>query len=293
MPRTDVEIRSLLTATDVDVLPDTSIVVDRGEYVVVRTPTNPTYFWGNFLMWRRAPEPGDRERWERAFAEEFGSQRESRHVSLCWDLPGQDGAFEQFVEAGYCPDRAVALVAEPDELVDHPRANRDVSVRALDIDGDEELWAAVVELQVDSREEGHSEASYRRFVTARMEDRRVRFREGDGAWFVAQLPSGEVAASCGVVVTQGRGRYQAVDTAIAHRRLGIARRLVSEAGHVAVARFGARQLVIGADAEYHALALYESLGFTVRERCLALCWWPGAPGADAHPAWGEHAGPAD
>jgi GNAT superfamily N-acetyltransferase len=290
MPRTNVEIRSLLAATDVDVLPDTSLVVDRGEYVVVRTPTNPTYHWGNFLLWRRPPEAGDRARWEAAFLEEFGGeQRGSRHVSLCWDVPGEDGAaLEEFVAVGYEADRGVALVAEPDDLVDHPRACVDAQVRALDPDGDEEMWAAVLELQVASREPNHPEEYYRTFVTARMADRRARFRAGDGAWFVALL-DGEVAGSCGVVVTQGRARYQAVDTAPAFRRRGVASRLVVEAGRHAVSNSDARQLVIGADAEYHALPLYESLGFTVRERCLAVCWWPGAEDAGRHPQFGRFA----
>ena len=72
--------------------------------------------------------------------------------------------------------------------------------------------------------------------------------------FVAITSGGEVAASCGVVVTEGRGRYQAVDTATEHRRQGIARRLVYEAGRHAAQEFGARQLLIAADVDYHACA---------------------------------------
>ena len=292
MPRTDVEIRSLMAATDVDVLPDTSIVTDRGDYVVVRTPTNPTYFWGNFLLWRRPPEVGDRERWEAAFLEEFGTDRPSRHCSLCWDVPGEDGAAQaEFVDAGYDPDLAVALVARPHELRAHARASDEVTVQVLDPDADADLWDAVLQLQVDAREDGHTEAEYRTFAAARMDDRRVRFRAGDGAWLVARLASGEVVASCGIVVTDGRCRFQAVDTAPEHRRRGIATRLVYEAGRVAIDRFGAEHLVIVADANYHALPLYESLGFVERERCLAVCWWPGAPRAARHPRWGTSARP--
>ena len=292
MPRTDVQIRSLLAATDIDVLPDSAIVEDRGEYVVVRTPTNPNYFWGNFLHWRRAPRAGDREVWEQAFDEEFG-ERPERHAAFSWDVIGEDGAaVTEFGAAGYRMDRAVALVADPHELVDHPRASREVTVRALDPHGDEALWQEVHDLQLAGREPGHVESNYDTFLSARMRDRRVRFEAGDGAWFVAQLPDGTVAASCGVVVTEGRARYQAVDTLEQFRRRGIASRLVTEAGRVAIARFGAKQLVIGADAEYHAMPLYESLGFTIRERCLALVWWPGVAGADLHPRWGEFARPA-
>ena len=101
-------------------------------------------------------------------------------------------------------------------------------------------------------------------------------RPADRGWFVAQVPDGEIVASCGIVVTHGRGRFQAVDTAEAHRRRGIASRIVHDVGRVAFDRFGAEQLVIVADAEYHAFE---------RERCLAVCWWPGAPNAQAHPVF--------
>ncbi|MCW2921424.1 MAG: N-acetyltransferase [Thermoleophilia bacterium] len=293
MPRTDIQIQSLMVATDIDVLPDTSHVEDRGAYVVVRTPTNPSYHWGNFLLFREPPKPGDREQWEAAFEAEFGTEREYRHCAICWDRPGEEGAARtEFVEtAGYDPDPAVALVAQPHELVEHPRMNRDVTVTALDPDGDDALWAGLLELQVLGREPGHSEADYRPFAEARMADRRKRFRAGDGAWFVAQLADGTIAGSCGVVVTQGRGRYQAVDTHPDHRRLGIATRVVYDAGRAAIDEYGAEHLVIAADAEYHALPLYESLGFVARERMFAVCWWPGAPRAAEHPRWGSLARP--
>jgi hypothetical protein len=61
--------------------------------------------------------------------------------------------------------------------------------------------------------------------------------------------------------------------------------VVHDAGRAALEQFGASHLVIGADAEYHALPLYESLGFVVRERSLAVCWWPGAPRASLHPSF--------
>ncbi len=293
MPRVDVSFQSLMVATDVDVLPDTAEVTDRGAYVVVRTPSNPSYHWGNFVLFRQPPEAGDRARWESTFEAEFGADRAYRHCALVWEPPGTDGAArEEFVAVGYDPDVAVALVASPEELVLHPRANREVTVRALDPGGDDALWAEVLELQVAGREGGHSEADYRVFAEQRMADRRVRFRAGDGAWVVAIAPTGEIAASCGIVVTEGRCRYQAVDTVEQFRRQGIATRLVHDAGRIAVERYGAEHLVIVADAEYHALPLYESCGFVVRERCLAVCWWPTAPRAAEHPEWGVLARPA-
>jgi len=287
MPRTEVEFRSLLVATDVDVLSSRSIVEDRDAYVVVRTPTAPGHYWGNFLLYREEPRAGDRERWEADFAREFAEQPTSDHRAFTWDkIAGETGAIAEFVAAGYDPDPCVALVAAPEELVAHSRANGDVEIRPLDprAGHDEELWAEVIELQIASRDDGHSEANYRTYVKRRMEDHRARFVSGDGGWFAAVLPDGRIAASCGVIVTQGRARYQAVNTALKFRRRGIASRLVHDVGRHAVRELGAKQLVIAAQVGYHALPLYESLGFTQRDRGVNVTWWPEAPNAAMHPA---------
>lgn len=286
MPRTDVTFNSLLAATDVDVLSDQAVVVDRGEYVVVRSPASPNHHWGNFLLSRVPPRAGAREAWEAAFEREFADQPRSRHRAFAWEGEGgEEVAAAEFGAAGYDLDPCAALVARPEELVAHPRANAEVEIRALDPapGADEALWHATAELQVAGRGEGHPEADYREFLADRTAERRRRFLAGDGAWFVATMPGGEVVAACGIVVTQGRARYQAVDTAEAFRRRGIARRLVHDAGAHAVRELGARHLVIGAETDYHALPLYESLGFVVRERSLAVCWWPTAPNAAEHP----------
>ncbi|MCW2926038.1 MAG: GCN5-related N-acetyltransferase [Thermoleophilia bacterium] len=285
MARTDVEIRSLITATDIDTLPDTSVIEDRGEYVVIRSPSNPSHYWGNFLVWRSPPVSGDRERWEAAFEAEFGVERESTHVAFSWDVPGggPPGEVEQFVEAGYEADGDVGLIATPAELTPHPRAATDVTIELLDPEGDEQGWLDAIELQVENRDAGHDETFHRRFVERRMADRRERFLHGDGGWFLARTREGDVAASCGVIVTQGRARFQAVDTLERFRRRGIASRLVHDVGRAAIDRFGAETLVIVAEAGYHALPLYESLGFVQREHGFGLCWWPGSEHAGRHP----------
>lgn len=295
MVRTDVAFANLGVATDVDVLPDDSIIVDRGTYIVVRSPSNPSHYWGNFLVYPDAPHAGAgaRESWERDYVLEFGSERESHHLAFCSDgIDGDRGAASQFVDVGYEAIVDVALVAEPHELVAHPRANRDVEIRMLDPNGDEELHAAVIELQVEMREPGHEEHAYRDFKRRRQAERLPRFQAGDGGWFVALTPDGEIAASCGVIVTDGRARFQAVDTHERFRRRGIATRLVHDVGRAAFDHFGAKQLVIVADVEYHALGLYESLGFVQRHRSCALCWWPGSEGAAKHPVFGHLAGPS-
>ena len=269
--------RSLVFATDLDTLPLDRVVERRDDHLVVRSPGTPSHYWGNFLLFDDAPARGDAPRWEARFDEAFGGQPLIRHRAFAWDrTDGEAGAAaDEFVVRGYDLDRSVGLVARAGAVRPHARENRDVVVRALDPDGDRELWDAVVELQVAGRDAGHAETSYREFVRARLADRRALFRGGRGSWYVALDPgTSAVTASCGIVVVEGRGRYQVVDTALAYRRRGIGSRLLVEAARHATATFRADRFVIVADRGYHALALYESLGFEPVEDVCGVCLWP-------------------
>ena len=83
-----------------------------------------------------------------------------------------------------------------------------------------------------------------------------------------------VVGSCGIVATAGRGRFQVVDTALAFRSRGICSRLVVEAARLSAAEYGVARFVIVADLHYHALGLYESLGFERAEQLSGVCCWP-------------------
>jgi ribosomal protein S18 acetylase RimI-like enzyme len=273
--------RSLVRATEIDVLPLDRVLARRAGYLVVRSPRNPDHYWGNLLVFDEPPVRGDGGRWEKTFAAEFSDHERVRHVTLAWDRA--DGALgaarEEFAAHGYELELLVGLVARPERIRSHPRENTTVRVRALDdAPGvDELLWDQVIELQVASRDAHFAEDSSRAFCIERLRELRELFGKGRGAWYVALDESGdEVQGSCGVVVTAGRGRYQAVDTAEAHRRRGICSRLVVEAARASARDYGAEQLVICADPEYHALGLYESLGFAPAERAAGVCRQPPA-----------------
>lgn len=271
--------RALVWATDVDTLPLDRAIERRDGYLTIRSPGNPAHYWGNLLLFDEPPGEGDGARWEELFEREFGDEPRVAHRTFAWDrTDGVAGsAREEFVARGYDLDESIGLVADARRVQPHPRENREVIVRALDpaAGADEELWDEVVELQVASRDEGHDEETNRTFNRARLDDRRTLFLRGDGAWYVAIDPaSGEVAGSCGIVVAGGRGRFQVVDTALAFRRRGICSRLVVEAARHSAAAHGAERFVIVADVDYHALGLYESLGFEREEHVVGVCRWP-------------------
>jgi ribosomal protein S18 acetylase RimI-like enzyme len=275
--------RSLVWATSIDVLPPERIVRREDGHLVVHSPTNPSHWWGNLLLFDEVPTAGDGERWEALFEAAFAGDPRVTHRTFAWDRTGDEpgAADAEFGARGYELERSVGMIATPDQIRPHPRANAEVEVRALDpaVGGpDERRWEQVIELQVAARDvERHDEEPYRVFSRARQDDLRATFRAGRGAWYVA-LDGDEVAGTMGVVVTGGRARYQAVDTAITHRRRGICSRLLVEAARHAVATYGATDLVIVADPGYHAAGIYESVGFRPVERVCGVCRPPGNRG---------------
>jgi ribosomal protein S18 acetylase RimI-like enzyme len=273
--------RALTWATDIDKLPRNRVVQRREGYLVVRTPSEPGFYWGNLLLFDDPPAAGDRVRWERLFDTEFTGHPSVQHRTFAWDrVDGEIGqAHEEFVAVGYEMENTIALVAAPHELHPHARENREVNVRALDpaAGADRPLWEQVMELQVAEHDNASEPGDiYRAFLQRRMDALRTLFQDGRGAWYVALAGDGTVAGSCGVVVTGDRGRFHAVDTAAAHRRRGICSRLVVEAAHRSAEVHGAERLVISADAEYHALGLYESLGFRRTEHVHGVSQTPAA-----------------
>ncbi len=258
-------VRCLAWATDLDVLPANRIVERRGDHWLIRSPSNLQHWWGNFLLFDEPPRPGDGQRWEALASAEL--PRACRHRAFAWDSPlGEPGAAgSELMGRGYELELTAALIARPRDLRPRAGENREVVVRPLDPGGgaDRDAWRQVVELAVEqTREDGFEDLDgHRTFSVQRQADLRALFMAGRGAWWVAELPGGEVAGSLGLVVTNGRGRFQTVGTASAQRRKGICSRLVVEAARRSAERHRVEQLVICADPGYHALGLYESLGF--------------------------------
>ena len=269
--------RSLVLNTLIDVLPDDRVVTRERDHLIVRSPSNPGHWEGNMLLYDDAPAPGDRERWEGEFAAAFADEPAVRHRTFHWDrVDGEEGAaVTEFAARGYRLERDVGLIASPEAIVPHPKASRGVQIRALDPapGRDEELWEGAIAVSLANNAEDPSpDPDFEGFLRARQRERRTMFSAGRGAWYVAlDSIDGVVVACCGVIATGERGRFQAVDTAPSHRRRGIARRLVHDVAVDAAPRFGLTRFVIVADAEYHALGIYESLGFQRRER-LCSAW---------------------
>lgn len=258
------------------VLFDEVVVTPEAGFVAVHTPTNPTFWWGNLLVFPNAPAAGDETRWLELWSSAFGDRFE--HRTFAWDrADGVEGDVAAFERAGFEVERSAVLVAAP-EAVRPPRKDTShVIVREIDLQAEREQ---LVDLSMVVGEE--VEWSGERPETAR-EHNELQFRrrarhtaEGRGFWLGAFSVHGELVAALGVLsVGEGLARYQQVDTHPEWRRQGLCSRLLHDSARLARDRFDVRELAIVADREYHALDLYRSAGFEVVEHTVGLCRRPG------------------
>jgi len=265
--------KSLVFATDIDVLGLDHQLLRRDGYWVVRSPSNQTFWWGNFLMFDEAPAAGDGQLWEQSFVREFADLPRVTHRTFGWDrVDGETGAADvEFIARGYGLNRFTGLIAGADALRAHPRENREVEVRALNPQAgqDEQFWTQLIDLQAAEPPAGTGGEYHLRFLRELQAGQRELFEAGRGAWFVA-LEGDQAVASLGIVVTDGRARYQHVDTLASHRRRGIASRLVVEAARLTRMAHHVDHFVIVADPDYHAIGIYESVGFEPVETVCSL-----------------------
>ncbi|TVZ00389.1 GNAT family N-acetyltransferase [Trebonia kvetii] len=252
------EIRSLGYRTDLAILAlEGSQVTDQGDHLVIRTPGNPDYWWGNFLLLRDL-KPGSGAGWLVSFTAEFPG---ARHVALGLDETDADSVDPSEL-AGMTLERNAVMTAAAVHAP--PQPNTEAVIRTLTGDAD---WRQSFELAAAlyAGEPGGDTG----FLAAQLKAKRALTEAGHAAWFGAFL-DGTLVAQLGLVRgIEGLARYQSVETHPAARRRGLAGTLVWQAGAAAIAA-GTRTLVMVADPDEVAIRVYRAVGFTETEAQLSF-----------------------
>lgn len=245
-------------------------VVDRGSYIVIQTPTNPGYHWGNYLIFDRAPTGGDLKQWVEVFHREFPYYLEPHHYLFAWEknLPDTEGERE-FLAAGFEFEPSVVLAST--RLQPPTRPNDAIQIKKLTSD---DQWSEVIQLQICCSDPKYLNDYHSAFKNEQFAQYRRLSESGKGFWFGAYL-DGKMVADLGIFYEEGIGRYQSVETHPEYRRRGICGTLVYEAGMIMMRDFGVTRLVMEADPEYHAARVYESVGFSRGDTTYSFSWWKG------------------
>lgn len=228
-----------------------SVVQDRGDHLVVRTPDNPAFWWGNCLVLADAPaDEASARAWVARFEAELP---DARHRTFSVD--GVDGVvtdLQPFAALGFGVEASVVLTAG--SVHPPPRPHRGATCRPLVSDED---WARQVALSVAGEPVGHDLAFDERKAEA---DRRL-VEGGHGRWYGAFLGDDLVASMGLFTASPGLARFQSVKTHPDHRGQGLAGTLTHVVGRYGLDELGATTLVMVADPGYPAIRVYRSVGF--------------------------------
>ncbi|PYC66068.1 GNAT family N-acetyltransferase [Streptomyces tateyamensis] len=257
------EITSLGFRTDVALLAASgSEITDHGTHLVVRTPSNPGFHWGNFLLLPAPPGPGDAARWAALFAMEFP---DTKHLAFGVDgVDGRAGLPAEHAALGLTAEVSTVLTAAQ---LRPPSTAPGAEVRALTGDDD---WQQALTLEFACHGLPANERA-RRFAERRVAGFRAQCEAGNGSW-VGAFVAGRLRAGAGLFTAGPTlARFQNVATHPDFRRRGLASAVLRHAArHALPDGPTTRTLVIVADPDYHAVRLYRSLGFMDTEHQVQL-----------------------
>lgn len=259
------KIDSLAFQTDLFFHRFTGVVFEYADYIVVKTPTNPTFFWGNLIYFKRPPSADSLSQWKSLFEDHFATMNVG-HMTFAWDsIDGEAGQSSTFIADGFSLEKSSVMVT--DNIVLPKKLNESLEIRTIVT---EEDWSAVVNNHVYCRADHFAEDPYRKFVSRKIADYRLMIKKNKGKWFGA-FSEGQLVGDLGIFSEYGLGRFQTVGTHPGYRRQGVCSTLMYHAGKLALESMNVNQLVIVADPEYHAASIYESVGFKTQETSVGLC----------------------
>ena len=254
-------------ATDLLLHMETGMVESRDDYIVVRTPDAPEYFFGNMLVLPQRPSGRDLKRLEHDFAQLIGTPPLIAHRTFTWpENVDSVLTLDAFVEQGYDATVCRVLAVHPDDI--RPVAtNSLVKVRPFAVQQDWDDWSRMQLADMPNP----AEITSQRYMAHQQTAYRCLIDRGLGNWWGAFIDDEQVG-SLGLFFLDGIARFQSVITAPQHRNRNVCKTLIGE-----VIRHTARRwdrLVIVADEAYHAGEIYAAMGFQQQGRVASLCQEP-------------------
>ena len=249
-------------------------VSERDDCLVVRTPGNPTYYWGNCLLLAEPPRDDALAHWLARFEAEIAAlQPASRHVALGVNTPYAGEQLPAWQAAGFELHVNAVMRLLPGGLREPPLPKLPaVRVRPIAWQGPGAEVEAIVELECADTH-GFEPEGYRAFLRRQFGRYAQLHERGQCEWFgvwVGEPGQAVLAADCGLVRDRAgpgaTGRFQRVATHPAWRRRGLCSALVHHVSRHALEAWRVAEVIMVADPDDVAIGIYRSLGFTEFER---------------------------
>jgi ribosomal protein S18 acetylase RimI-like enzyme len=240
---------------------------DCGDHWEIHTLSNPNFFWGNLLIFARPPKKGDFSTWTSQFKKAFAN-RDVHHITLAWQSCSSEiGDISEFLANDFLLESTIVLSAS---VVIRPREFReDLEVRPLRTPAE---WEKMVEIQTSSAHGHLTRPIWEAFYQSQAKRFQKMQSAGFGQWYGGFL-KGNLVAGLGIFHRNRLGRFQIVCTDPQFQRQGICRTLVYQSSQLALASGHLDTLVMCADPDYHAIKIYEMVGFQRQITEHGVYWW--------------------
>lgn len=262
-------LNSLIHRTDLIFSKYGGVVTEKENYIVVSTPSNPGFHWGNYIIFTTAPNSGESEDYIKIFKrEQKHYKNEFKHIAITWDQSeASKEVIKEFELKNYQYELGVCLHA--DTLVKPPKLIEDLDFKTIE---SEDEWEQVIQLQIKCSNPLYAGPSLEPFKRSQFKQYQEMQNKGIGEWF-GVIENGQIVADLGLFTDGTLGRYQNVGTHPDFRRRGLCQSLVYHAGKYMQDKHNLQKLVIAADTNYFAYQIYESVGFKNPEFTGSFCWW--------------------
>ena len=237
-------------------------VLERDDCIVVRTPGNPGYYWGNCLVLPNAPDDDALDHWLQRFEHEVArGQPACLHVAIGVSAPYAQRQLPRWRKAGFDLHVSAVMRLVPGGLQrDVKPARGTVTVRPLNFAHEID---ALIELEC-SDAHGFEIAGYRQYRQRKFTRYAELHAQGRLHWFGLWC-DGVLAASCGLMREHAQagsvGRFQHVVTHPQWRRRGLCTALIEAVSAYGLDTWQCPQLVMLADPSDVAIGIYRSLGY--------------------------------
>lgn len=238
-------------ATDLAILEYSGAHIDdRGDHLVVRSPHNPDFHWGNCVFVTDQEGVDDAGRWVDAFRAAFP---QANWVAI--GLPRMPVDQEAWIAHGLELELIDVLTSRAVPQHTPPPAGYTIR-RFTDDDWEQSVARAVAD---NLRTQAFDPIAHERFARAQADAERALSDSNTGARFGA-FSEGDMVAELGIVCCGTTARYQSVSTDLEHQRRGLASHLLGVAAHWA-ANQGCDQWVIVTESTNPAGRVYRRAGF--------------------------------
>ncbi len=228
-------------------------IIPQKEYTLVRSPNQPHFFYGNYLLLNHPISHFEKTSIEERFRYHF-NHPSIKHYTFCWTGPDTSG-LGLFLEDGYVLEEITVLAIKENQYEMPGCLNERITIRAFGSDKDWQEW---MDLEMEERDEAFEENGYREFIKGRIAIYKGLNEKDMGNNYGAYLDN-QLVASAGLYHQSGIGRFQNVRTRKEYRNRSICNTLMHHICQLAFQEL--HQLVIAAEKGYHALDIYRKLGF--------------------------------